>query len=167
MTRRVPPRCPPAERIWCDHRFTLAAHIQPDRDAEGEPKQIQHFPPGAPNLNPYGHLAFCSFPTPDLPRTSGVYGLTVDDELVYVGKARDLREVWGSSGYAQIFPSNCRRKTKDTGKGQYTSCRINHRILCVASDGLTIDLWIHETAAPKSLRDSLIEQLDPPWNRRP
>lgn len=154
-------------KIWGGKPFRLFSAIEPVTDAEGRPEETQHFEPGTPNLNRYGHLSFCHFAAPDLPRTSGVYVITVDDEPVYVGKTRDLREVWSSRGYAQIFPSNCRRKTKDTGKGQSTSCRINHRILCVARNGLTIDLWIHETTAPESLKATVVEELDPPWNRRP
>lgn len=156
-----------AERVWCGDRFILAAHIQPDTDAEGEPKQTQHFSEPETHLNQYGHLAFCRFPTPDLPRTSGVYGLTVDDELVYVGESQDLRKRWDGSGYARIARYNCYRKTKDTSQGQSTNCRINNCILRAAQARRAIHLWVHETDHPRPVERLLIRCLEPPWNRRP
>ena len=151
------------ERMWAARRFRRSARIEPVRSAEGEPEVTQHFTAPAPTLNRYGHLPFCCFPPPDLPRTSGVYVLTVDDEPAYVGKAQDLRKAWSDTGFARIFFANCFKKTKTTNQGQSTHCRVNHRILCAARDRRAIHLWIHETADRDSLKERLIAELRPPW----
>lgn len=152
--------------MWAAHRFRCSARIKPVTNTEGEPEETRHFPAPKPDLNRYGHLPFCRFPTPDLPRASGVYVLTVDDEPVYVGETQNLRRAWSSTGFARISPANCRRKTKVTAKGQSTNCKVNHRILCAARDGRGIHLWIHETADRRSLKERLRVELKPPWNDR-
>ena len=149
--------------MWAARRLRRSARIEPVTNAEDEPEETRHFPAPKPDLNRYGHLPFCSFPTPDLPRTSGVYVLTVDDEPVYVGKAQDLRQAWSGTGFARIFPANCFKKTEATNQGQSTNCKVNHRIMGVAREERPIHLWIHETADRHSLRDLLIEKLHPPW----
>lgn len=157
--------------MWAAHRFRRSTRIEPVANTEGEPEETRHFPVPKPDLHRYGHLPFCSFPTPDLLRTSGVYVLTVDGEPVYVGKAQNLRQAWSSTGFARIFPANCFRKTKAKNqgrstKGQSTNCKVNHGILGAARDGRAIHLWIHETADRHSLKDRLIAELRPPWSDR-
>lgn len=149
--------------MWAAHRFRGSARIEPVANAEGEPEETRHFPAPKPDLHPYGHLPFCRFPTPDLPRASGVYVLTVDDEPVYVGKAQNLRQAWTGTGFARIFRSNCFKRTKTTNQGQSTNCKVNHGILGAAREGKAIHLWIHETADRHSLKELLLEKLDPPW----
>ncbi len=123
-------------------------------------KETRYFTVPSPDLNPHGHLPFCSFPTPDLPKSCGVYVLTFDHEPAYVGEAENLRKRWSRGGYARISRYNCLKK------GRSTNCKISHGILCAARDGRAIHLWIHETNDRHSLEASLIAELKPRWNDR-
>ena len=71
-----------------------------------------------------------------------------------------LAATLGPSGYAQIQPRNCFKG------GQSTNCKVNHRILLAAQDGLAVRLWIRQTASPGPLEERLIAKLAPPWNDR-
>ena len=146
------------ELIWCGRRFVRAVRIEPDRDAEGRPKETRYFTVPSPDLNRYGHLPFCSFTAPSLPRSCGAYVLTFDEERMYVGEAENLRKRWGRGGYARISRYNCLKK------GRSTNCKINHNILCAARDGKAIHVWIHETADRHSLEALLIARIKPPLN---
>ena len=110
-------------------------------------------------LNRHGHGPFCRFSVAGLPAASGVYAVTVAQQLAYVGIAtKSLRERWGPRGYAEIQPRNCFRG------GQSTNCKVNHAILRATQRGLAVHLWIHRTATPRSLETRLIAELAPPWN---
>ena len=95
---------------------------------------------------------------PDLPACPGLYAVTVDRRLAYVGIATDLRRRWGSSGYAEIQPVNCYRG------GQSTNCKINHAILLAVLEGQIVELWTRRDSDPRPLEVRLIRELDPPWN---
>lgn len=151
-------------KIWGGKPFRHFSALEPEVGASG--RRIEETPQplnGAAqpeDLNPHGDGPFCRLSVPGLPARAGVHVVTVDGTPFYVGMAaKSLCERWGSRGFGRIWASD-----RLMVNGQRTNCKINHRILCAARDGLTIDLWIHETAAPKSLRDSLIKELDPPWN---
>lgn len=143
-------------------RFRLFGRIHPETGPNGLPKecmpQSRYANPKRLPLNPHGHGPFCRLVPPKLPTASGVYAVTVDRYLMYVGIANDLRQRWGPQGYASIQPRNCY-----TG-GQPTNCKVNHRILLAAKGGCEIELWIHETRGPRYLEERLIGELDPPWN---
>lgn len=79
-------------------------------------------------LNPSGAGPFCRFKVTGLPSSSGVYVVTVDGGVVYVGRAENLSERWGQRGYAPIQPRNC------FVGGQSTNCKINHRVLMASRD---------------------------------
>jgi hypothetical protein len=74
--------------------FMRVGTIDPARTPEGT---VSEFMPQAryakaktTPLNPHGGGPFCRFVVPDAPHRSGVYVLTADDKMMYVGKARDL-----------------------------------------------------------------------------
>lgn len=142
--------------------FVHASAIEPERGPDGAPlefmPQSRYAHANATPLNRHGQGPFCRFDIPGLPATSGVYAVTVDDALAYVGISVDLAQRWGPIGYANISPRNC------FVGGQPTNCKVNHYILLAACDDRRIDLWIHETSDPKPIEASLIRRLDPPWN---
>ena len=151
-------------RIWCGQPFRHFSALEPKRNSSG--RRIEETPqppdgsPPARDLNRHGDGPFCRLSVPGLPVRPGVHVVTLDGTPFYVGMAaKNLRERWGSRGFGRIWASD-----RLVVNGQRTNCKVNHRILCAARDGLTIDLWIHETAAPKPLRDALIKELNPPWN---
>ena len=142
--------------------FEHFAPIAPEAGPDGKPMEYmpQHRYREAQStpLNRYGQGPFCRFAVPGLPAAQGVYVITVAQKLVYVGIATNLRQRWGSSGYARIQPRNCFKA------GQSTNCKVNHAILSAARGRLAIDLWIHQTGNPRPLEARLIGRLAPPWN---
>ena len=142
--------------------FAHGAVIELDRGSDDAPlefmPQSKYSGADTMRLNRYGAGPFCRFTVQDLPRTSGVYALTIDGVLAYVGLAKDLAQRWGPQGYANISPRAC------YVGGQSTNCKVNNRILISTRNGKRIDLWIHETFEPETVEARLIHELSPPWN---
>ena len=142
--------------------FIHAATIEPEREPDGALRefmpQSRYAHADTTPLNRFGQGPFCRFDVRGLPPTSGVYAITVDDALAYVGIAVDLARRWGPMGYARISPKNC------FVGGQSTNCKVNHHIMLAVRDGRRVDLWIHERSDPAPIEASLIRRLDPPWN---
>ena len=142
--------------------FGYFVRITPEAGPDGRPKeympQSRYDLAKSMPLNRHGAGPFCRFALLGLPAARGVYAITVARNLVYVGIGKNLRERWGSRGYAVIHPRNCFER------GQSTNCKVNHAILAAAQDGLAVDLWIHRTDDPRPLEARLIGALAPPWN---
>lgn len=143
--------------------FRHAARISPEAGPGGKP--LEHMPQpryhaaDSTPLNRHGHGPFCRFSVAGLPAAPGLYAVTVAQELVYVGIAKEsLQERWGPKGYAQIHPRNCFKG------GQSTNCKVNHAILLAARKGLAVDLWMQLAEQPRPLEGRLIAKFAPPWN---
>ena len=142
--------------------FRHAARIAPEAGPDGKPladmPQQRYRGADSTALNPHGTGPFCRFSVAGLPAASGVYAVTLTQELVYVGIATDLERRWGPSGYGRIQPRNCFKG------GQSTNCKVNHAILLAARQGLAVDLWTRLAEDPRPLERQLIAELAPPWN---
>ena len=143
--------------------FRHVARISPEAGSDGKPMedmpQRRYYAADTTRLNRHGHGPFCRFSVVGLPAASGVYAVTVAQELAYVGIAtKSFAERWGPRGYAEIHPRNCFQG------GQSTNCKVNHAILRATQRGLAVHLWIHRTATPRPLEKRLIAELAPPWN---
>jgi hypothetical protein len=144
--------------------FIHVGSIEPDRSPDGS---LVEFTPHAryakastTALNAHGAGPFCRFVVRDAPRRAGVYVLTLDDELRYVGKAQDLAQRWGLGGYGSIQPKNC------YVGGQSTNCKINAAVLRSVRSGGRLDLWFLDTDDRHNVEADLIFRLRPPWNGR-
>ena len=137
--------------------------ITPDRTAEGTflefMPQARYTKANTTRLNPYGGGPFCRFLIPNAPHLDGVYGLTADDNVIYIGEAQDLARRWGLSQYGSIQPKNC------YVGGQSTNCNINARVLRSTKAGKRLDLFFLETEG-SAIQDWLIGHLHPLWNGR-
>ncbi len=109
-------------------------------------------------LNRYGAGPFCRFRIPTRFHVSGVYVLTIDDELRYVGECANLSARF-NAGYGNISPKNCFKG------GQETNCRLNNLVYAAALAGQHISLWFFQTANYKSVEAALRSSLNPAWNR--
>jgi hypothetical protein len=109
-------------------------------------------------LNTYGAGPFCKFTIPQRFQTSGVYILTVDDKVWYVGECANL-SVRFNAGYGNISPKNCFKG------GQETNCRLNNLVYTAAKAGERISLWLFQTVDYKSVEAALRSALKPAWNR--
>ena len=79
--------------------FRHVAPISPATGPDGKPleemPQRRYRAAASTPLNSHGRGPFCRFSVAGLPATSGVYAVTVEQDLVYVGIATDLKRRWG------------------------------------------------------------------------
>lgn len=143
-------------------RFQLAGPIDARRDASGLVVSLMPQAPYAKSdvtaLNPHGNGPFADLVIPELPAVPGVYAVTVDDDVMYVGIAENLRERWGPRGYSRIHPRNC------FVGGQSTNCKVNAALLTALQTGTTCRLWLHVASSPRPLEVALLATLRPRWN---
>jgi hypothetical protein len=143
-----------------EHEFWLVGSPQLRRTKTGEFEEYVHqLDPGV-RRNAHSDGPFCRFGIPSAPNARGVYAVTVNGELRYVGECEDLAKRFSSSGYGQIQPRNCH------DDGQSTNCKLNSRILIASKVGDDIQIWFHPTEDQKRLESTLINALNPPWNGR-
>lgn len=109
-------------------------------------------------LNSYGAGPFCKFTIPGRFQACGVYVLTVDAELRYIGECANLSNRF-NMGYGNISPKNCFKG------GQETNCRLNNLLYTAALAGGRTSLWFLQTAHYKLVEVQLRRALNPPWNR--
>jgi hypothetical protein len=138
--------------------FRFIGEVRPSRDRTGRPIEYVHdLPHGIqPNLHAAG--PFCHFEVASLPVDSGVYAITANDELRYIGECRNLSARFGPTGYGSIARRNCHKD------GQSTNCKINSSILAASKAGAAIALWFHLTRRYKAVESEILNQLSPPWN---
>ena len=145
-----------------DREFEHICDIEPARGTDGS--VLQFMPQDRYNnarnipLNKYGTGPFCKFKIPNRFQASGVYVLTINDEVRYVGECANLSARF-NTGYGNISPKNCFKG------GQETNCRLNNLVCRTAEVGGHISLWFFRTADYKSLEAGLRFTLNPAWNR--
>ncbi len=101
---------------------------------------------------------FCTFKVP-APQASGVYGWFVDGELVYVGRAKDLRNRL-SAQYGRVSPRHPYRG------GQIQKCRLNSRINNALAAGQRVEVKWLPTTDYFAMEQLLLATHRPPWNIR-
>jgi hypothetical protein len=142
--------------------FTHICAVEPRKNPDGTVKQYmpqsQYENLGRISLNKYGKGPFCKFQIPNYISASGVYLLTVGDEIRYVGECANFSARF-NAGYGNISPRNCFER------GQETNCRLNHLVFSSTGAGEKISLWFFQTADYKKVEAELRAKLRPPWNR--
>ena len=110
--------------------------------------------------NKHGKGPFCRFDIPILPDDPGVYAITVDNSVVYIGECQNFRERYGPRGYGVIHPRNC------FVGGQSTNCKVNARILEVTLRDSIPELWFAPeiSGTRKLVEKDLISRFQPQWN---
>jgi hypothetical protein len=144
------------------HHFRHVCSIEPRLRPDG---LVQEFLPqsryrnlNSLALNKYGRGPFCKFSVPGNVRDRGVYAITVDGALKYIGECENLSKRY-NMGYGNISPRNC------FIRGQETNCRINNLIYSASTVRHEIDLWFHRTENHKAVEEQLRASLKPEWNR--
>ena len=150
-------------RTVAGYNFELICDIRPLKNPDGTVKQFmpqsQYENLGNLSLNKYGEGPFCKFQIPKQNESSGVYILTVKEEIQYVGECEKFSSRF-NMGYGNISPRNCFQR------GQETNCRINNLVYRAAATGQTILLWFFHTADHKKLEAALLlASQRPAWNR--
>jgi hypothetical protein len=145
-----------------EYEFEHICDIAPTRGADGT---VQQFMPqerytnlrNLP-LNKYGAGPFCKFKIPNRVQLSGVYVLTINDEIRYVGECANLSARF-NMGYGNISPKNCFKG------GQETNCRLNNLVYLAAVAGQRISLCFFSTTNHKRMEAALRSTLKLAWNR--
>jgi hypothetical protein len=145
------------------YEFDQVCEIEPLRGASGSVLQIMpqsRYKNAATVLrNRYGSGPFCKFRIPNSYRTGGVYILTIDGEVQYVGECANLSSRF-NSGSGNISPRNCYKG------GQETNCRLNNLIYLAAERGERVSLWFFQTNDYKAMERALLSTLTFAWNRK-
>ncbi len=110
------------------------------------------------SLHNYGQGPFCKFKVPAALQQAGVYAISVDGCVKYIGECENLT-VRFNMGYGNISPRNC------FDGGQQTNCRINALVYQSSVKGQEIDLWFHGTKSFKQVEQVLRDSLKLEWNR--
>jgi hypothetical protein len=155
----LPISCP---MIIAGCEFEHVCNIEPVRDKDGTVRvfmtQDRYQNARSLPLNRYGAGPFCKFKVPNRFQASGVYALTVGDEVRYVGECTNLSARF-NAGYGNISPKNCFKG------GQETNCRLNNLVYTAVQAGGRISLWFFKTADYKSMEAALRSTLTAAWNR--
>ena len=152
----------PLHRTVAGYDFELICALKPLRNSDGNVQQVmpqsQYENSHGISLNNYGKGPFCKFQIPNQITVSGVYILTLDEQIRYVGECVNLSARY-NAGYGNISPKNCFKG------GHETNCRINNLVYSSATAGETILLWFFRTADYKKVEAELRVVLRPAWNR--
>ena len=147
-----------------DLGFTVVADLQVDRDSDQAPATYDPAPSyvnaATAQLHGYGRGPFCSFRIDPRFSGSGIYFLTVEGALRYVGSCDNLAKRI-NDGYGNISPRDCYEG------GQQTNCRVNKLVLMEVRQWRSVRLWFVEVASPsecRRLESTIIDQQAPAWN---
>ncbi|HTQ12495.1 MAG TPA: GIY-YIG nuclease family protein [Rhizomicrobium sp.] len=144
------------------YEFSAVCDLSPERGEDGRIlallPQERYSKRDSVHLNRYGTGPFCKFKIPSNYRIPGVYALTVDNALRYIGECANFSARF-NMGYGNISPKNCYMG------GQQTNCRLNNLIYSEVTTGKGVALWFHSTADYKAIEFELRSRLVPPWNR--
>ncbi len=114
------------------YHFQYVSDIEPARDADGllltMMPQSRYQNRRGLGLNSYGAGPFCKFRISSRYELSGVYLVTSNDEIRYVGECTNLSSRF-NNGYGNISPKNCFKG------GQETNCRLNNLVYQAATSG--------------------------------
>lgn len=144
------------KRLICGYLFSLITTLELERDSSGI---LREFNPLDRNGRPLSDAPFCRFAFPSDLHLAGVYAITQDDRVVYVGRTNDLSRRYGPGEYGHIV-------VPDPANSQVTNRRVNHGILEAGKRGMSVQVWFHETTRRDNTEAEIIKKLDLPWNRQ-
>jgi hypothetical protein len=148
--------------IIAGYKFVHVCDVEPVRREDGSVKlhmpQERYRNVRSLPLNNYGKGPFCKFTIDNGLQASGVYVLTVERQVRYVGECANLSARF-NVGYGNISPKNCFKG------GQETNCRLNNLIYTAVEARQVVALWFLPTADYKSIEAFLRSSLKPTWNR--
>jgi hypothetical protein len=84
-----------ASRVFGKYRFELVGAIRPDRTSTGRVATYAYKLPEGRRPNVHGMGPFCRFDFPKEWPYSGVYAITVGQQVAYIGECQNLSERLG------------------------------------------------------------------------
>lgn len=119
--------------------------------------------------DPEGRGPFCRLIVEDTaPERPGVYAWTLNGTVMYVGKARQLRQVVHGARMQRAYNDYTYVPASKVGQLSNPRVRINGLLNRALGDGSTVAWWwmeTHSDAQAIELEATLISQWDPAWNR--
>ena len=143
-------------RSFGPYEFRFIGKIQPLVDQTGKILEYNYKFPTSVRTNRYGSGPFCNFKLDCTATTPGVYAITVQDVLQYIGECQNLFDRFGTNGYGYVAARNCHHD------GQATNCKVNSIVLAAAKSDQSIGAWFYATTNRKSIEEELVNQLQPP-----
>lgn len=102
-------------------------------------------------------IEFCKFSIDKKHNKSGVYIWIIGDEIIYIGKAKNLAKRF-NQGYGRISPRNC------YAGGQSTNCKMNHMVYEMCKQGKKIDICFMPTDKYDKIEKYLLEKIETKYN---
>lgn len=132
------------------------------RDHAGAPIEYTHQLPVGARANRYAKGPFCHFVLPNAAAAAspGVYAISLDRVVVYVGECRELALRFAATQYGSISGRNCH------SDGQSTNCKLNAHILAAAKAHQKLEVWFLSSDVRQTVERDLIRALMPAWNGR-
>ena len=143
-------------RSFGPYEFRFIGEIQPIVDQTGKILEYNYRVPTDVRMNRYGSGPFCRFNLDCTVTTPGVYAITLQDVLHYIGECQNLFNRFGPNGYGYVAARNCHHD------GQATNCKVNSLVLAAAKSDRRISVWFHLATTRKSIETELVNQLQPP-----
>lgn len=103
-----------------------------------------------------------------VPTSPGVYVWCVDDEVKYVGKAGELRQIVQGARMGRAYNDYTYIPKSSLAQASSPRVRINGLLNRAVCGGSTISWWWRETDSAENaslLEAQLISDWQPPWNR--
>jgi hypothetical protein len=109
-------------------------------------------------VHQHGWGPFCEFDTVarDTWNTAGVFAITVDYDVVYVGESTNVGRLIRTT-YGSISPGAC------FDGGQVTACRVNHAICEALRNNRQVAIWFAPSEDRKAKKSELSTQFNPDW----
>jgi excinuclease UvrABC nuclease subunit len=106
--------------------------------------------------------------TTTAPNTPGTYAWVVDDEVMYIGKAKELVQIVKGYGMGRAYNDYTYMAASKVVQLSNPRVRVNGLINAALVAGQTVTWWWVATpteADALDLEAALIRRWDPPWNR--
>ena len=145
-------------RKFGSNMFLYVGSIRPEKNEDGKVKEYTHILPPGIRGNLHAAGPYCRFKLSHAPDDAGVYAITEDGEVKYVGECESLLDRFGPGGYGRIAARNCHHD------GQSTNCKVNSLILKSTKEGKRVDLWFYKCPRRKNIEARLLGRLRPSWN---
>lgn len=123
---------------------------------------------GIEHPDPMGLGPFCRLDAQDnSPELPGVYAWTVDDRVMYVGKAKVLRQVVRGSRMQRAYNDYTYIPPSKVLQGSSPRVRVNGLLNAALAKGGSVEWWWRDLGSEVDafrLEAELIESWNPPWN---
>lgn len=121
---------------------------------------------GIAHPDPAGLGPFCRLDVEDAaPETSGVYAWAIDDEVMYVGKAKVLRQIIRGARMQRAYNDYTYIPASKVRQVSSPRVRVNGLLNAALTSGHEVSWWWKSADNETAVEAQLIASWSPPWNR--